>query len=98
MKAHPDENNLGFGVYFTDHMFSVDWTFEKGWSTPMIHPFDNFALHPAAKVLHYAPTLFEGMKAYRGKDNKIRLFRPELNMQRMNRTAERASLPVSYVH
>uniref|UniRef100_A0A914ZWN2 branched-chain-amino-acid transaminase n=1 Tax=Parascaris univalens TaxID=6257 RepID=A0A914ZWN2_PARUN len=93
LKAHPDESNLGFGLHFTDHMFSVDWNLKEGWSTPKIHPLDNFSLHPAAKVLHYAPTLFEGMKAYRGKDNKIRLFRPELNMQRMNRTAERASLP-----
>ena len=51
-------------------------------------------MHPAAKVLHYAPELFEGMKAYRGvEDGAIRLFRPELNMKRMNSSASRACLP-----
>jgi branched-chain amino acid aminotransferase len=53
-------------------------------------------LHPGAKVLHYAIELFEGMKAYRGVDGRIRLFRPEKNMERMRKTAARASLPVSY--
>ena len=45
------------------------------------------------QVLHYAQELFEGMKAYRGVDDKIRLFRPILNMSRMVKSAERASLP-----
>jgi len=40
--------------------------------------------------------LFEGTKAYRGADNKVRLFRPDLNMKRMNMTAERSMLPVSW--
>lgn len=53
----------------------------------------HFQLHPGAKVLHYAIELFEGMKAYRGVDGRIRLFRPEMNMDRMRRTAARASLP-----
>lgn len=46
------------------------------------------------QVFHYAIELFEGLKAYKGIDGKIRLFRPDMNMQRMRRTAERASLPV----
>ncbi len=50
-------------------------------------------LHPAAKVLHYAQELFEGMKANRGADGKIRFFRPMHNMVRMNLTARRACLP-----
>jgi branched-chain amino acid aminotransferase len=45
------------------------------------------------QVLHYAQELFEGMKAYRGVDGKIRLFRPMHNMARMNLTATRACLP-----
>lgn len=49
-------------------------------------------------MLHYAIELFEGMKAYRGIDNKIRLFRPDANMARMNATAARAALPVSFLH
>ncbi|CAJ0566650.1 unnamed protein product, partial [Mesorhabditis spiculigera] len=49
--------------------------------------------HQDVDVLHYAAELFEGLKAYRGVDGKIRIFRPELNMARMRRTAVRASLP-----
>ncbi|XP_021927854.1 branched-chain-amino-acid aminotransferase isoform X2 [Zootermopsis nevadensis] len=64
-----------------------------GWQRPEIIPFENIVLHPAAKVLHYATELFEGMKAYRGVDGKIRIFRPEMNMERMNQTALRAGLP-----
>ncbi|XP_048511464.1 branched-chain-amino-acid aminotransferase, cytosolic isoform X2 [Athalia rosae] len=64
-----------------------------GWQTPEICPFENLVLHPAAKVLHYAVELFEGMKAYRGVDGQIRIFRPELNMDRMNAAAMRSGLP-----
>lgn len=64
-----------------------------GWQTPEITPFENLVLHPGAKVLHYAIELFEGMKAYRGVDGKIRLFRPELNMERMNNSAVGSGLP-----
>uniref|UniRef100_A0A914PW75 Branched-chain-amino-acid aminotransferase n=1 Tax=Panagrolaimus davidi TaxID=227884 RepID=A0A914PW75_9BILA len=71
----------------------VDWHIEKGWEKPVISPLHNFSLHPASNVLHYAIELFEGMKAYRGVDNKIRIFRPEQNMERMRRTAARSSLP-----
>ncbi|XP_066586644.1 branched-chain-amino-acid aminotransferase isoform X2 [Prorops nasuta] len=64
-----------------------------GWQAPEITPFENLVLHPAAKVLHYAIELFEGLKAYRGVDGKIRMFRPDLNMERMNRSAVRSGLP-----
>ncbi|KHJ88300.1 hypothetical protein OESDEN_11908, partial [Oesophagostomum dentatum] len=74
-------------------MLEVDYEAGKGWSKPVIRPYCNFSIDPAAKVLHYACELFEGMKAYRGDDNKIRLFRPELNMARMRRSADRSSLP-----
>jgi branched-chain amino acid aminotransferase len=46
-------------------------------------------------VFHYAQCLFEGLKAYRNKNGKITLFRPELNMARMNMSAQRLALPVS---
>ena len=49
---------------------------------------------PSSTVLHYAQCLFEGLKAYRDKDGKVRLFRPDLNMARMNRSAKRLALPV----
>jgi branched-subunit amino acid aminotransferase/4-amino-4-deoxychorismate lyase len=53
------------------------------------------ALEPSCTVLHYAQTLFEGMKAYRDEKGKVTLFRPDMNMKRMNRSAARIALPVS---
>ncbi|KAL6722581.1 hypothetical protein Aduo_017693 [Ancylostoma duodenale] len=91
-KPGPNEN-LKFGHTYSDHMAFADWTEGEGWSRPQITPLRNISIHPGAKVLHYASELFEGMKAYRGVDNKIRLFRPEMNMARMRRTARRAALP-----
>lgn len=93
MKPKPPVDQLAFGKIFTDHMLTIDWTTENGWSNPEIKPFANFSIHPGSKVLHYAQELFEGMKAYRGVDGKIRLFRPMHNMARMNLTASRACLP-----
>lgn len=93
MKPKPPVDQLAFGKIFTDHMLTIDWTLEGGWGAPKIEPFGNFSVHPGAKVLHYAQELFEGMKAYRGVDGKIRLFRPMHNMARMNLTASRACLP-----
>ncbi|CEQ40495.1 SPOSA6832_02124 [Sporobolomyces salmonicolor] len=74
-------------------MLTVPWSITSGWGTPTIKPYGPLALDPSATVLHYAPTLFEGMKAYKGKDGKTRLYRPELNMARMNRGAARMAFP-----
>jgi len=93
MKPKPPVDQLAFGKVFTDHMLTIDWTKDGGWQDPQIKPFADFSVHPGAKVLHYAQELFEGMKAYRGVDGKIRLFRPMHNMARMNLTASRACLP-----
>lgn len=94
LQLKPDTSSLQFGKFFTDHMLKILY-YESlgGWQKPQITPMQNIALHPGAKVLHYAVELFEGMKAYRGVDGKIRLFRPDLNMERMNRSALRLGLP-----
>lgn len=63
---------LGFGRYFSDHMIDIDWDVKEGWIAPKICPFQNFSIHPAAKVLHYAIEIFEGMKAYHGVDGKVK--------------------------
>ena len=84
---------LGFGRYFTDHMFEMDYTREKGWYDLRIVPFGNLSLHPAATVFHYGAEIFEGLKAYRRADGQIQLFRPEENIRRMNNSAERLRLP-----
>ncbi|OCT86014.1 hypothetical protein XELAEV_18019708mg [Xenopus laevis] len=92
-KQKPDPNSLVFGAEFTDHMLCIDWMKETGWQQPVIKPFQNLSLHPAVSALHYAIQLFEGLKAYRGEDGKVRLFRPKLNMERMHRSALRMTLP-----
>uniref|UniRef100_A0A0N5BLB1 Branched-chain-amino-acid aminotransferase n=1 Tax=Strongyloides papillosus TaxID=174720 RepID=A0A0N5BLB1_STREA len=94
LKPKPkDVASIKFGSEFSDHMTSIEWDNKNGWHCPEITPMREMTFHPAAKCLHYAAQLFEGMKAYRGIDNKIRLFRPEHNMERMNRTATRCALP-----
>nr|CAG4643916.1 EOG090X051P [Lepidurus arcticus] len=93
IRPKPDISKLVFGKFYTDHMFEVAWEDKSGWGKPLISPLHNLPLHPGAKVLHYATELFEGMKAYRGVDGRIRLFRPDCNMERLLMTAKRASLP-----
>lgn len=92
-KEKPDETALGFGNYFTDHMFIMDYTKEEGWHDARIVPYGKIELSPAATVLHYGSEIFEGLKAYRRKDGKVQLFRPLENVKRMNRSAERLCLP-----
>ncbi|MCX6401670.1 MAG: branched-chain amino acid aminotransferase [Propionibacteriales bacterium] len=87
-------SNPGFGVHFSDHMFTVEWTPEKGWYDARITPYGPITLDPAAAVLHYAQETFEGMKAYRHADDSLWLFRPEANAERMKRSSQRLALPV----
>ncbi|XP_069056805.1 branched-chain-amino-acid aminotransferase, cytosolic-like isoform X2 [Pleurodeles waltl] len=89
----PDPGKLVFGKTFTDHMLAIEWSNEKGWEKPCIKPFQNLSLHPATSALHYSLEIFEGMKAFRGIDKKVRIFRPMLNMERMHRSAVRMTLP-----
>ncbi|MCJ8742981.1 hypothetical protein PDJAM_G00088440 [Pangasius djambal] len=92
-KPKPESENLPFGTVFTDHMLLIEWSREGGWEKPRIQPFGNLSIHPACAALHYGVQLFEGMKAYRGQDDRVRLFRPMLNMKRMLKSAHRACLP-----
>lgn len=94
LKPKPDPSTLVFGKQFSDHMLTIYWSEKEGWEAPQIKPFQNLSIHPATSALHYSVQLFEGMKAFRGADNHIRLFRPMLNMERMYRSAERSSLPL----
>src|SRR6478752_9269104 len=84
----------GFGTYFTDHMFTVEWTPEKGWHDARITAYGPLTLDPATAVLHYAQETFEGMKAYRHADGSIWTFRPEQNAKRMTRSSHRLAFPV----
>lgn len=92
-KEKPEASTLGFGKFFTDHMFIMDYSREKGWYDARIVPFANLSLHPASTVLHYGSEIFEGLKAYRRADGTVQLFRPMENIRRLNNSAERLCLP-----
>ena len=92
-KAKPDQNALGFGRYFTDHMFIMDYTEGKGWHDARIVPYGPLSMDPACMVFHYAQEMFEGLKAYRTADGTVQLFRPDKNIERMNNTNERLCIP-----
>ena len=92
-KTRPDEGNLGFGKYYTDHMFIMDYDAGMGWHDARIVPYQPIALDPAAMCIHYAQEAFEGMKAYRHADGSITLFRPTENCRRLNSSDERLCIP-----
>ena len=87
-----DYNKLGFGKYFSDHMLLQNYSGGK-WAPAEILPFGPLAMSPATLVLHYGQSIFEGQKAFYGVDKKIRLFRPEENFARLNRSAVRMCMP-----
>jgi len=88
-----DESKLGFGQYFSNHMFLLNYKEGQGWQNPRVEPYAPLAMEPAAVVLHYAQEVFEGLKAYRGPDGEVALFRPGENLKRMNRSCERLCIP-----
>ncbi len=92
-KEKPDQTALGFGKYYTDHMFIVDHTEGIGWHDARVVPYQPLVLDPAAIVFHYALESFEGLKAYRKPDGSIQLFRPEKNAERMQSTNHRMVMP-----
>ena len=92
-KNLPADSELGFGKYFTNHMFVMDYSIDKGWHDARIVPFGRISLHPASTVLHYGSEIFEGLKAYRTAEGDVQLFRPMENIKRMNTSAERMCLP-----
>ncbi len=87
------DQNLGFGKYFTDHMFTMEWTKKDGWCNAKIEPYAPLQLDPASLVLHYAQETFEGMKAYKTKDGRVLLFRPEMNARRFANSNRRLCMP-----
>ena len=93
-KAKPaDESKLGFGKIFTDHMYVMEYNPEQGWHDPKIMPYQPIVLDPSAMVFHYGQEMFEGMKAYKCADGRIRLFRPNKNIERANNSNRRLCIP-----
>ncbi|MFQ9923676.1 MAG: branched-chain amino acid aminotransferase [Beduini sp.] len=93
LKEKPDQNHLGFGNYFTDHMLTIDYDEGQGWHDARITPYEPIAMDPAAMVLHYAQETFEGLKAYRNPNGDVMLFRPEMNARRMINSNARLCMP-----
>ena len=93
LKKKPKNSELGFGIIFTDHMFVANFQEEKGWYDPRVEPYAPLPLDPAAAVLHYAQAVFDGLKAFRGVDGKLRLFRPQKHVERLNNSARRMCIP-----
>lgn len=83
----------GFGIYFTDHMATAEWSADAGWDPLRVRPVEPFQMHPGAAVLHYGQEIFEGLKAYRHSDGSVHLFRPERNAARFAGSARRLALP-----
>lgn len=87
-----DWENLGFGTVFSDHMFVVEYR-DGAWQKPEIKPYGTIAFSPAISALHYGQAIFEGLKAFRNDRGEIRVFRPERNAARLNKSAKRLSMP-----
>src|SRR6202167_1192900 len=92
-KTPPTDDSLTFGNVFTDHMFLMNYEEGKGWHDSRIVPYAPITLDPATCVLHYGQGIFDGLKAFRGKDGQIRLFRLADHARRLNRSAHYLCIP-----
>jgi branched-chain amino acid aminotransferase len=92
-RPKPADEGLGFGTAFTDHMFMMDYVEGAGWHEGRIEPYGTIPMDPAAAVLHYAQAVFDGLKAFRGVDGKIRVFRPDKHVARLISSCERMCIP-----
>lgn len=90
--SHTDIENPSFGGIYSDHIFIADYK-EGEWKNLRIQPFKDLCISPASAVLHYAQSIFEGLKAYRGKNGDILIFRPDANAKRMIQSAKRMCMP-----
>ena len=88
-----DFNALEFGKYVSDHMLICDYA-DGEWQQPMIVPFANLSLSPTTLALHYGQTVFEGMKAFRMKDDCINIFRMNKHYDRFVRSLDRLCMAV----
>ena len=92
LKPKPSNEGLGFGKYFTDHMFRMDYAPDRGWHQARILPHGPLGLDPGAAVLHYAQAVFDGSKVFRGKDGQLRAFRIDDHCKRLHASAERLAM------
>ena len=87
-----DWANLSFGYMKTD--YNVRCYYRDGkWGELELCSEETLNIHMAATCLHYGQEAFEGLKAYRGKDGKIRIFRPDANAERLQSTCRGILMP-----
>ncbi|PIP77801.1 MAG: branched chain amino acid aminotransferase [Ignavibacteria bacterium CG22_combo_CG10-13_8_21_14_all_37_15] len=86
-------SKLGFGKIFTDHIFEMDYSPDKGWHNYLIKPVENLSVHPAAMFIHYGQSIFEGLKAFHTVKGDTVIFRPETHLKRLNHSAKRLCMP-----
>lgn len=87
-----DYDNLRFGVYFTDHVFMLDYSGGR-WHSPRIVPNEPMPISPANMTFHYGQAVFEGLKAFRRADGTISMFRPDRHMARLVRSSRALCIP-----
>ena len=87
-----DFTNILFGRVYSDHMFSADFI-DGEWKNFKIEPYESMSFMPGSAVLHYAQSVFEGLKAYKSVDDEVLVFRPKDNYERLNKSAERMCIP-----
>jgi branched-chain amino acid aminotransferase len=92
-KPHPADAELGFGRFFTDHLFRADWTAEAGWHGAQVLPYAALQTDPAVSALHYGQSIFEGLKAFPRPGGGQALFRPRAHAERFVRSARRLAMP-----
>jgi len=92
-RPHPADAELGFGKYFTDHLFRADWTEAGGWGEGRILPYGALALDPATSALHYGQSIFDGLKAFPRPGGRAALFRPADHAARFAASARRLAMP-----
>jgi branched-chain amino acid aminotransferase len=91
-RSEVDFSRLGFGDHFADHMFSLRYR-DGSWGQPEIVPLAPIPIHPGCLALHYGQSVFEGLKAFRGVDGKVRVFRPDRNAARLADSCRRLCIP-----
>ena len=92
-KEKPNSDQLIFGRAFTDHMFVMDYSDPLGWHNASIVPYQPLMIDPSSMIFHYGQSVFEGLKAFRTEDGDVQLFRPEKNLERLNRSSDRLCIP-----
>lgn len=92
-KKDIDWSSLGFGYVKTDKRY-VSWFKNGAWDDGSLIEDDTITMSECAGVLQYAQTIFEGLKAYTTEDGHIVCFRPDLNADRLEQSAQRLEMPV----